>query len=255
MKTNDRVFFTPRLIMGLSVIALGILFLLNNLEIVSARPILSYWPALLIVFGAAHFFQHRTPAGTTWSLILVFIGTGMLLDRIYQIEFNIWSYWPLLLVFFGASMIFQGFGRHHIELDSENIDSDSTINTTAVLGGVKRNVCSKDFRGGELTAVMGGIDLDLRQAEIKDEAVIEVVAVMGGVEIKVPEEWHVIMQGTPVLGGFVNNANTPKEENAKRLILKGTAVMGGVEVRNTDESSWNDRHHYERERRRHDDIR
>ena len=255
MKTNDSFSFTPRLILGLGIIALGVLFLLDNFNIASARTILYYWPALLIIVGAAHFFQHRTLVGSTWSLFLIFIGGGMLLDRIYDIEFNFWSFWPVILVFLGASMITQSMGRRRIETGSANPNDDSTIKTSAIMGGVKKNIVSKDFQGGEMTAIMGGIDLDLREAEIKDEAVLDISVVMGGVEIKIPEEWHVIMKGFPFMGGFVNHARIPKDEHAKRLIIKGTVIMGGVEVRNTAEPTWDERRRYERERWHHNDIR
>ena len=255
MKTNDSFSFTPRLILGLGIIALGVLFLLDNFNIASARTILYYWPALLIIVGAAHFFQHRTLVGSTWSLFLIFIGGGMLLDRIYDIEFNFWSFWPVILVFLGASMITQSMGRRRIETGSVNPNDDSTIKTSAIMGGVKKNIASKDFQGGEMTAIMGGIDLDLREAEIKDEAVLDISVVMGGVEIKIPEEWHVIMKGFPFMGGFVNHARIPKDEHAKRLIIKGTVIMGGVEVRNTAEPTWDERRRFERERWHHNDIR
>jgi predicted membrane protein len=250
MKSNNNFFFGPRLVLGLGVIAIGVLFFLDNMHIVEAETFLRYWPVIFIIVGISHFFQHRTIGGTTWSLVLIFIGTGMLLDRMYDIEFNIWSFWPVLLVFFGASMIAQSMRYKHIEIDEENLNDDTMIKTTALMGGVKRNISTKNFQGGELTAIMGGIDIDLREAGIEQEAVIDVLALMGGIEIKVPEDWRVIVHGFPFMGGFVNNTRAPKDENAKRLIIKGTAVMGGVDIRNTGESSYWDHHHAERERRR-----
>ena len=78
---------------------------------------------------------------------------------------------------------------------------------------------------------MGGCELDMRDASIKGEAVINVFAVFGGISIKVPRDWTVILHGTPIMGGFDEKTNAPPD-NTKRLIVNGYAIMGGVEVRN-----------------------
>jgi predicted membrane protein len=78
---------------------------------------------------------------------------------------------------------------------------------------------------------MGGCELDLRHASIQGEAVLNVFAMWGGIEIKVPEDWVVSMQGTPILGGFSEKTMVSKD-TSKRLVIRGYAIMGGVEVRN-----------------------
>jgi predicted membrane protein len=80
---------------------------------------------------------------------------------------------------------------------------------------------------------MGGCEIDLRQASIQgEEAVISTFAMWGGIKIKVPPTWNVIVQGIPFLGGFDDKSAKPADHSAKRLIVKGTAIMGGVEVTN-----------------------
>jgi predicted membrane protein len=102
-----------------------------------------------------------------------------------------------------------------------------------VLGGVERTCGSQDFRGGELTAFMGGCVVDLRKADMKvGEAVIQTFAFWGGIEIKVPEDWTVSLQAFPILGGFDEKTQAPREGPRKVLVIKGFAIMGGVEVRN-----------------------
>ena len=98
---------------------------------------------------------------------------------------------------------------------------------------MKKQVSSQEFTGGEASAIMGGISLDLRQAKIKnDEAVLDVFAFWGGVEIRVPEDWHVVVQAVPLLGGFEDKTFHPKSGTNKRLVIKGYAIMGGAEVKN-----------------------
>jgi len=74
--------------------------------------------------------------------------------------------------------------------------------------------------------------LDMRSASIAaGEAVINVFAFWGGVTIKCPPDWTVVLQGTPIMGGFDEKTVAPPDAS-KRLVIRGYAIMGGVEVRN-----------------------
>ena len=111
-------------------------------------------------------------------------------------------------------------------------DSTSTISGMAILGGVSRGSSSRDFRGGDLTAILGGCEIDLRRAAINGEAVIDIFAMWGGIELKVPEDWAVESRVTPLLGGVEDKTRPPQGASAHRLLLRGFAIMGGVEIKN-----------------------
>ena len=109
------------------------------------------------------------------------------------------------------------------------------LNEFAIMGGGDRIIRSQDFRGGEVTAIMGGFGIDLRGAAIaRDSATVNVFTLWGGVDLKVPEEWNVSISGVPILGVFTNNARAFRQGDAaaKTLFVKGVAIMGGVEVKN-----------------------
>ncbi|MGH9366072.1 MAG: hypothetical protein ACRD3M_00160, partial [Thermoanaerobaculia bacterium] len=111
----------------------------------------------------------------------------------------------------------------------------STLKEFALMGGVEVAVRDQDFRGGEVTAIMGGFEVDLRSAGISGEsATIEVFTVFGGVEFKVPQEWNVVVRGMPILGMFANSTKALRDGSlpTKTLVIQGTAIMGGVEVNN-----------------------
>ena len=112
-------------------------------------------------------------------------------------------------------------------------DDNATVSGIALLSGLVRTCSAQEFRGGEMTAIMGGFELDLRQAAMKEgEAVIDVFAFWGGIEIKVPTEWAVVVKGTPFMGGFDDKTRVPQGGSNKRLIINGYAIMGGVEITN-----------------------
>jgi len=134
--------------------------------------------------------------------------------------------------FAGLSIIFKDRLKAEITPSAGNVDvGDNSCNLSAVMSGSKSQNSSQNFRGGELTAVMGGIELDLRNASIDGSATINVFAVWGGIEIKVPGDWTVISQGVPILGG-IEDRTVPPMDRSKTLFIQGYAIMGGVEIRN-----------------------
>lgn len=220
---------TPQLVLGILVIVLGILFTLDNLNILNAGDFLRLWPALLIIFGLMQLSRTGEASSRFLGLVFSTLGILLLLHNLDLLHFRIWDLWPLLLVFVGVAMIWQFFQRRRNVPGGEI----SSITAFAILGGVQRTCTSQDFQGGELTAIMGGCEIDLREAAMQaDEAVIHTFAFWGGIEIKVPETWTVNVEGFPFMGGFEERTHAPKEGPKKVLRIKGLAVMGGVEIRN-----------------------
>ncbi len=223
-----------QLIFGLFIIVLGLLFTMENLGILYARDILRYWPILIAFYGISRIVQCQTVGQKAWGVFWTIVGSFWFLDRLDILYFNIWDLWPLILVALGASLIWRPSRRGYAFPGMSTVgDSSSTINAFALMGGFKRANDSQDFRGGEATAIMGGCEIDLRKASIQEgEAVLHLIAIMGGIEIWVPENWVVVMQGIPVLGGFEDKTHSSPSDTNKRLIVKGYAVMGGVEIKN-----------------------
>jgi len=108
------------------------------------------------------------------------------------------------------------------------------VSAIAVMGGFERRITSHEFRGGEITAFMGGGKLDLRDAiPAGGQAVVNVFAMMGGFEILVPETWRVISEVTPFMGGIEDKSRTSSQPTAPCLILRGFMMMGGVTIKNS----------------------
>jgi predicted membrane protein len=228
---NFRMSF--QLMLGLFTVALGLLWTLENLGILP-RGFLNFWPILIVLYGISRVIQCQTMGQKVWGVFWIVVGSVWVLDSAHIFDFNIWDLWPLILVTLGVSLIW-GPSRRRIGFPGTSLtgDSSDTINAFAFMGGFKRSNDSQDFRGGEATAIMGGCEIDLRKASIKDEeAVMNLFSVMGGIEIWVPEDWKVILQGVPILGGFEDKTRPSGADSNKRLIVRGYAIMGGVEIKN-----------------------
>jgi len=237
MENNKASFFSPQFILGIIIIAVGVVFMLDNLDIIYAGDFLRYWPVLLIAFGITKVSQSSKSSGQIFGWILIIIGALELLDVLDFITFRIRDWWPAVFILIGLNFLRGSWNRSRNNFSSipegSLSDSDSYIKNVALLSGVKRKITSKDFRGGELTAFMGGCEIDLREAEMKgDEATLDVVAVWGGIELRVPMGWSVSVKATPIMGGVEDGTYPSKDGVTKRLILTGNIVMGGVEIKN-----------------------
>ena len=221
---------TPQLILGLLILVVGIIFTLDNLDVVEAERFVAFWPAGLIIIGASKVWHARTVHGSYLGGVLFIVaGTWMLLRRLGFVDVHILSLWPLLLVVAGILVVWQSIRGPRLHGEVVN---NSVVNAVAVLSGVQRVSNSRHFRGGELTAFMGGCGVDLRQAEIHGEAVIDVFAMWGGIDIRVPESWNVIDRVTPIMGGYEDATRAAGNSRTHTLVIRGIVLMGGVEVKN-----------------------
>ena len=213
---------------GLLVAALGVVFLLDNLDVVDSGRILDFWPLILIVAGVKHLWEARDRGAALWGAVLSGAGGLLLLEALDLIDFDVWDLWPLVLVAIGLRMLASpGRGAPAPRESTDGVESCS-----AFLGSVERRNRSADFRGGSASAFLGGVHLDLTGADIAgNEAVLHVSAVLGGVEIRIPDDWATEVRLTPMLGGVEDKTRAPAAA-ARRLVVEGAVFMGGVEIRN-----------------------
>ncbi|HWW70196.1 MAG TPA: DUF5668 domain-containing protein [Duganella sp.] len=220
---------------GVAVIVIGLLFLVDNLGWIDLDFRRHLLPLALIFFGTLKLMQTRTSSGRLIGGGLIAAGCVIFLRRFGIIDISWRSLWPVLLIVFGVAVVFKSaVGRSGLEQASAKLDNEfeqTEVDITAFMGAFKRRITTADFRGGEITALMGGCDLDLRQSSINGEAVLNVFSLFGGVTIKVPVDWTVVLQGTPIMGGF-EEKTVPPATPGKVLYVRGYAIMGGLEVRN-----------------------
>lgn len=221
---------TPRLLIGLSILILGLALLLENLGVLRADDILRFWlPGMAIALGVMT-WRHQAVVG----LALIFMGSWSVLGEVELVPWSDELVGPLVLVFFGGSLVWRTFFRSRS--GGVPVETDSNFFTVAVWSGLIRKVSSSDFRSGEAVAVMGGCTVDLRSSFIAEgKAEVFVFAMWGAAEILVPEDWSVTSRGIPVMGGFEDHTRPPRGGSRQRLVVYGAAFMGGVDIRNHEE--------------------
>ena len=224
---------TPRLVVGLAIMTAGLVLALDSLGVLDSGAVLRYWPLVLIAVGIVKWMApHEGQAGLMW----IVAGIGFLLVTLGRMSFG--GVWAMVLLFVGGQIAWRALRPPLPRVGG----SAESFDMVAILGGAKTGgsspdlrggAGSRDFKGGRAMAVMGGCEIDLRRASIADgsEALIDVFVMWGGIEIKVPEDWEVVNHGSAFLGAFENKTR-PLPGVARRLIVTGTAIMGGVEVKN-----------------------
>jgi hypothetical protein len=225
-----------RLIPGLIVAGVGVLFLLDNLNVLPLFNWWRLWPLILIVIGVSKLAEGDGMRGLRRGLPLVVIGGIFLGINLGLIPGEVWHFWPVLLIGLGLIMLFDRDGLRfipafHVRPGGEFAKADAI----AIFGGFKRQVSTEDFRGASYVAVFGGGQVDLRRAHIQGEsALIEVSAIFGGFELRVPPNWIVVNEVAGIFGGTSDETLMPLPEapNVKRLTVRGSAVFGGIEIKN-----------------------
>lgn len=220
-----------RILLGGFILIIGVLSLLDNLAIFSARDILQFWPMVFIALGILKVTQANGRASSLVGVALVGVGALMTLHNLGWIHFRMRDWWPLFLIFGGFMVIFKGRAFKDSEASLASFGGESRIDVVAIMSGNQGKNASQDFRGGEITAVMGGVELDLRGATIQHEAVLNVWATWGGIVIKIPSDWTVVNNAVAVMGG-IDDKSVPAMNSNKRLVIQGYAIMGGVEIKN-----------------------
>jgi predicted membrane protein len=216
----------PQTLVGVLIVAAGILMLGDNLGLLEARHVLGWWPVGVLAVGGLMFTRAADGAGRTWAAFVTLVGAWWTLSVLMGWPVRLSTIFPVGLVMIGVVVIQRALGLQRVEPGS----TDQTVSDLAFWAGVERKVTSSLFRRADLTAIMGGIQLDFRQAAINGEAVIDLFVLMGGVEIKVPPDWVVSNQAIAVMGGAVDKS-TGSADSKHRLVLRGFVMMGGVEVK------------------------
>ena len=227
MKKN----FLVRAFFGVTTVALGGVLLLRNLEIIKFDSWNVFWGTVwaagLVLAGLMTIVSSRKLLTRAWGLLLMAAGVSIGLNAYGVIDVSIWKlFWPVVLIAVGLMMVFSIGSANRKRAEESGTDNNEKV---AIFYGEQSRVRG-DYTGGSATAIFGGVDLDLRQANIKDGAIIDVFTFCGGININLPDDVIVKNEVRGVLGG--SDDKTMSKPSAKKTIyLRGECVLGGLEIK------------------------
>ncbi len=227
-----------RVMGGLFIIVIGALLLARQTGVYFPHWLFSF-PTLIIAIGLYVGFRHSFK-GFGW-LIPIGIGSVMLANNYY--DQNIWTFvWPAIIIVIGLTIMFRpsrnrskDWQKWH-EGNIERTSGDDYIDSVVFFGGVKKNIISKNFRGGEAVTVFGGTEINLTQADVNHNIVLDLTQVFGGTKLIVPPHWKIQSEEVVCLFGGVEDkrpilADPNLVDTSKVLVLKGTCVFGGIDIK------------------------
>lgn len=222
-------------VLGLIFIFMGIGALLNQLGIWDFGDIISLWWPLIIIFIGLVRITNKSISNTS-GLIIIGIGAIFQLRELGIITQSLGSLlWPIVFIIIGIKIIFSRPDRNFLDRKINEV-SDEYIDYFTVFSGIENKNVSKNFKGGKVTAIFGGADIDLRKSELASEgAALSLTAAFGGINILVPEDWKVIITGVPIFGGWSNKTKGYEEDllnDRPVLKVRCIAAFGGIDIKN-----------------------
>jgi hypothetical protein len=217
-----------RVTLGVVLIVVGLVLALDQAGVLSIAGLGRWWPLFLIGIGVVKVRQPIEDGQRAIGAALLFIGSLLQVVSILSVGKG----WPLIMVGVGGVLLWQAISGP--ARPAPRVPASPFVGDMAFIGFLKRSVRAADFRGGYVTAVMGGVELDLRHATLGDgPACLDVFTFWGGIDLKVPPAWTVESKVLPIMGGVEQKAQSPRESGAApSLVVRGYAVMGAVVIGN-----------------------
>lgn len=210
---------------GVLIIIVGLVLLLNALDLLNFSKIIStFWPLILVYLGLTEIINQKKI--TTGPLILFILGVFFQVGRLNFLPNLKTFFWPIVLIVLGVWLLIFKSKKKTPKIEKNSIDQ------YCIFGGLESKVITESFEGGFASVAFGGMEIDLSECCLKNDTELELTVLFGGIELTVPENWEVKEMGTPIFGGFENSTSITTDENRHVLLIKYFVMFGGIEIKN-----------------------
>jgi len=235
-KRESRHLTNNRAIIGLILVMVGLFLVLRNTGFFPdfIDHVIFSWPMLLVCIGLV---MTLGASEKTSGVIVMAVGGFFLIPMIFRETFHAYNmFWPSIFIIVGIIFMVSKRGSwNKANLNSKGIIGDDYIDYVNVFSGGERQIVSENFRGGRISAVFGGMELDLTKAKLAPgRNDLEIACVFGGATLIVPDDWNISIEVTPVLGGFSDSRKLIPGRTidpTRQLVIKGAVVFGGGEIK------------------------
>jgi predicted membrane protein len=227
-----------RFIIGILLVIAGFILILEKTTVLPAPldhfidDIIFSWQMLLIVIGVI------TLAGSgnkTPGIVLIAVGGFFLIPELFSDYFRSFNFfWPALFIVIGVVLLINS-RRLGDRLQYSTGSKADMIDYVNVFSGAERQLITENFMGGKVTSIFGGGEVDLTRSSLAPgNNIVEITCIFGGTTLIVPESWNVIIDVTPILGGFSDGRKIGSDvirDTTRSLTVKGVVIFGGGELK------------------------
>ena len=223
-----------RAVIGVILVLIGLFLVMRNTGIFPGyiEHIIFSWPMLLVAIGLV---MTLSASEKTAGIIVMAVGGVFLIPTIFRETFHAYNmFWPSIFIIVGVIFILSK-RRGWSSITSKATLGDDYIDYVNIFSGGERQIVTDNFKGGKVTAIFGGTELNLTKAKLAaGKSELEIACIFGGATFIVPDDWFVSIDITPILGGFSDSRKlSPGRtiDSSKHLVIKGTVIFGGGEVK------------------------
>lgn len=221
------------IVWGIVLVVVGLILTLNALDIVNVNFFFDGWWTLFIIIPCA--IGLFTDEDKTGQIIGLIIGILLLLGCQKIINFDLlWKLiFPIVILVVGLSLIFKNAFNKELsdEIKKLNKKVNKDGDTIAIFSGQEVDLEGETFKGKNLCAVFGGIDLDLRKAIIKEDVIINATSVFGGIDIYVPDDVKIVVKSSSVFGGVDNHKKNKNKDKGPTIYVNAACIFGGIDIK------------------------
>jgi predicted membrane protein len=223
-----------RAIIGVVMVLVGAFLIMRNTGVFPGfiDHIIFSWPMLLVTIGLVITLGSST--NKSGGIIVMAVGAFFLIPHIFRETFDFNMFWPAVFIIIGVIFIFSK-RKGWQGVSSASQVGDDYIDIINIFSGGERQIVTDNFRGGKVTSIFGGSEIDLTQAKLAPGiSQLEIACIFGGTTIIVPNDWNVKVEVVPVLGGFGDERKLYPGRSAdttRQLVIKGAVVFGGGEIK------------------------
>jgi len=227
-----------RFIIGILLIIAGFILILRKTTVLPEPldhfidDIIFSWQMLLIVIGVITLAgsDNKTP-----GIVLISVGGFFMIPELFTDFFRSFNFfWPALFIVIGVVLLINS-KRLVKTLNYTSGSKADMIDYVNIFSGAERQLITNNFLGGKVTSIFGGGEVDLTRSSLAPgDNVIEITCIFGGTTLIIPENWNVILNVTPILGGFSDSRRIGSDvikDTTRSLTIQGTVIFGGGELK------------------------
>ena len=217
---------STNIIIGLVLVAIGVVIGLKELNIININIFFKGWWTLFIIIPSLISLINDDDKFT--SLTILTIGIILLIgaNNIINIDTVISLIFPVCIIFLGLYLIFKSSKNNKFK---EKFKNTKCNRDHVAVFSADKFVSGKDFESCNCLSIFGGVDLDLREAVIKDDVIIKSVNIFGSSDIRVPKDVNVEVNSTSIFGGVDNKIKN--QDKKPTIYVECVCIFGGMDIK------------------------